>query len=200
MFNRTLMMLALAATFAGCATTGYSLVQPGINNAGGMQVTAGSGWNIAPAVITSGARKGTQLWTRDGIYLDRLVLIPAVADGEPLLTAAAKDAALPVFRKDMLPNEVEELMESTLVKYFGEGNAAVSTANLRPQVFGSGRGVMFDIDARLTDSPTYKGRVGAFIVDDKLYTIWYIAADPYYFDKHNAVAEAVITSARVAAP
>jgi hypothetical protein len=194
MIIRKILTLALVATLAGCVT-GYTLVPTGVSTAGDLQVSAGSGWNLAPAMATFGARKDAQTWTRDGMPLDRLVLIPAVADGETLLIDKKDTAALPAFRKDMLPNEIEELVESTLVKYFGEGNATVSTANLRPQAFGDQRGLMFDISAKLSDSPDYKGQIGAFVADEKLYTVWYIAADPYYFDKHSATAEAVIKSA-----
>ena len=194
MIIRKIPILALMATLAGCIT-GYTLVQPGPNMAQDLQVSAGSGWNLVPAMSTPGARKGAQTWTRDGILLDRLVLIPAVADGETLLVDKKNTAALPAFRKDMLPNEIEELMESTLVKYFGEGNAAVSTANLRPQTFGDQRGLMFDMEAKVTDSPDYKGTIGAFVADDKLYSIWYIAADPHYYDKHSGAADTIIKSA-----
>ena len=196
MIVRRLLNLALIATLAGCAA-GYTLVQPGINSAADLQVSAGSGWNLAPPAYMIAARKDAQTWTHDGLSLDRLVLIPAVADGETLLVDRSKTAALPAFRKDMLPNEIDELVVSTLVKYFGEGNATVSSDNLRPQAFGDRRGVMFDFSAKLSDSPQYRGTVGAFIVDDKLYSVWYIAADPYYYDKHSAAADAVIKSAKV---
>ncbi len=196
MFIRKCICLAVLATLAGCVT-GFTLVPPGSNTAQDLQVSAGSGWNLAPAGFTMGARKGAQTWTQDGLALNRLVLIPGVADGETLLVDKRDTAALPTFRKDMLPNEIEELVESTLVKYFGEGNATVSTANLRPQIFDGERGVMFDISAKLSDSPDYKGTIGAFIADEKLYTVWYIAADPHYYDKHSAAADAIIKSATI---
>lgn len=194
MIIRTILLLAIVGLFAACVT-GYTLVQPGVNAARELQVNADSGWNLAPAMSTPAARQGAQTWTQDGLLLDRLVLIPSVADGETLLVDRSETAALPVFRKDMLPNEIEELMESTLVKYFGEGNATVSTSNLRPQMFGDERGLMFDISAQLTESPDYQGTIGAFIADDKLYTIWYIAAHPHYHDKHSQRADAIIKSA-----
>lgn len=191
---RRILLLAILLTTAGCVT-GYTLVQPGLNSAQDMQITADYGWNMAPVMMTPGARKGTQTWTQDGLLLDRLVLVPAVGDGETLLIDRSGTGALPVFRKDMLPNEIEELAESTLVKYFGEGQATVSTSNLRPQMFGDRRGLMFDLSAQLSDAPDYKGTIGAFIADDKLYSIWFIAADPHYHDKHNRRAEAIIRSA-----
>ena len=187
-------MLILSFALAGCVT-GYTLVQPGVNAAGKLQVTASRGWNLAPPAATPAARRGSQTWTRDGIFLDRIVLIPGVAEGETLLKDKSGSAALPTFRKDMLPNELEELVASTLVKYFGEGNSTVSTANLRPQTFGGQQGVMFDINVKVTDSPDYKGTVGAFVAEQKFYTLWYIAADPYYYSKHSAVGDRIIKSA-----
>lgn len=192
--RRILFLLAIGAV-AGCVATGYTLVQPGPNTALELQVNADSGWNLASPMMTPAARAGAQTWTQDGLLLDRLVLIPAVADGETLLVDRSNTAALPVFRSNMLPNEIEELIESTLVKYFGEGQATVSTSNLRPQMYGDQRGVMFDLSAQLSDSPDYRGTIGAFIANDKLYTIWYIAAHPHYHDKHSQRAEAIIKSA-----
>ncbi len=195
MIIRRILLMAIIAATAGCVATGYTLVPTGPNSAQDLQVNAGSGWNLAPAIMTPASREGTQTWTQDGLLLDRLVLIPAVPDGQTLFIDRTDTAALPVFRKSMLPNEIEELIESTLVKYFGEGSAAVSTSNLRPQMFGDQRGVMFDLSAQLSDSPDYRGTIGAFIADDKLYTIWYIAAHPHYHEKHNQRADAIIRSA-----
>jgi hypothetical protein len=54
---------------------------------------------------------------------------------------------------------------------------------------------MFDFAASITESPDYRGLVGAFIVDDELYMVIFLAADPYYYDKYAARADAIIKSA-----
>jgi hypothetical protein len=186
----------MALCLSGCVT-GYSLVTTGVNSIDTLTVDAGPGWNLAPSITGSANRKNSQTWTQDGLLLNRLVFIPAVADGEALLVVRDQGAALPVFRKDMLPNDVEELAESTILKLYGEGNAIVSTSNLRPHTFGEHRGFMFDLDVRVTESPDYRGLVGAFVVDDNLHFMYYLAADPYYYEKHRAAAEAIIKSARL---
>ena len=190
---RYLMILTLAS-LTGCVT-GYTLVQPGVQSFGSMRVTVDDNWNLAPARLTPSARKQSRTWTQDGLLLDRLTIIPAVADGETIFVSRNKSAALPVFHADMLPNEVEELVESSIVKLYGEGQSAVSTSNLRPQGFGEHGGFMFDIEAAITESPDYRGSVGAFIVDDQLYMVLFLAAEPHYFDKHAARADAIIKSA-----
>jgi len=186
--------ILLITALGGCVT-GFTVVEPGVNTFGSMRVTADQNWNKAPSTLTPLARSQTRTWTQDGLLLDRLIIIPGVADGEPIFNSRDESDALPVFRTDMLPNEIEALVESSIVKFFGEGQSAVSTSNLRPQGFGEYGGFMFDFAAAITESPDYRGLVGAFIVDDKLYMVIFLAADPYYYDKYAARADAIIKSA-----
>jgi hypothetical protein len=187
-------VILMLALLGGCVT-GYTAVQPGVNTFGSLRVTADQNWNKAPSVTTPSATSNSRTWTQDGLLLDRIVIIPGVKDGQSIFSSRNKSAALPVFRADMLPNEIEELVESSIVKLYGEGQSAVSTSGLRPQGFGSDGGFMFDITAAVTESPDYRGLVGAFIVDDTLYLIMFLAADPHYYDKHVASADAIIKSA-----
>ncbi|MDA0678823.1 MAG: hypothetical protein O3A13_00440 [Proteobacteria bacterium] len=189
-------MLAIIASLSGCAT-GYSLVAAGPVAVQDLGVQADAGWNRAPAMHTPSARKGAETWTKDGMLLDRLVIAPAIPDGQPIMVSRNKSAALPVFRKDMLPNELEELVESSIVKLFGEGSAVVSTSNLRPHRYGEITGIRFDLEVTVTDSPAYRGTVGAFVGTDNLYLMFFLGAEPHYYDKHIAAASAIIGSARL---
>ena len=184
---------------SACVPT-YTLVATGVNSIDTLYVDAGSGWNKAPTNAYSGDRKTSQRWTQDGLSLNQLVFVPAVSDGEPLIASQQKDAALPVFRKDMLANELEELAKSTFVKRFGEGNTVVTTANLRPQRFGENNGIMFDFEATVTETPKYKGIAGAFVANEKLYFMYFLGATPYYYEKYREQAEMTIKSATLTAP
>ena len=188
------LLLAVVGAMSACAT-GYSLVTPGPVTVQDLHLLADSGWNKAPGMHTPSVRNNAETWTKDGMLLDRLVISPAIPDGQPIMVSRDKSAALPVFRADMLPNELEELVESSLVKMFGEGNAVVSTSNLRPFRYGETDGIRFSVEATVTDSPQYRGTVGAFVDKDQLYLMYFLAAVPYYFDKHRAEAEAIIQSA-----
>ncbi len=190
-------VILFLALLGGCAT-GYSTVVPGVNAFGPLLVTADANWNSAPSRYTPASRSMSRTWTQDGLLLDRLIMIPRVADGESIFVSRDQAAALPVFRKDMLPNEIEELVESSISKLYGEGQTSVSTSNLRPQGVGPHGGFMFDLTAAVTESPDYRGSVGAFIVDDELYMIIFLAAELYYYDKHAASADAIIKSATLA--
>jgi hypothetical protein len=196
MTQRILLLFSLLIALGGCVVP-FTAVGPGPVTVSDMQVAPQSTWNQASAAQAAFARKESQVWTTDGLLLNRLILIPAVPEGEAIFSIASETIALPVFEADMLPNELEELTESSMVKLLGEGDSAVETENLRPLKFGEQRGVMFDFNARLTDGPDYRGVVGAFIQADKLYMIIYVGADPYYFEKGRDEAEAIIRSARV---
>lgn len=193
---RVSLLIVTLATLSGCVVS-YALVAPGTVDLDGLRVNTGTAWNLAPPNVSPSSRKNTQVWTRDGLLLDRLIIIPGVPDGETIVVSRQESAALPMFRADMLPNEIEELTESSIVKLFGEGGVSVETNNLRPHRYGDDRGILFNLDVAVSDGPDYKGLAGSFIANDTLYLMLYFGADPYYYDKHLAEAEAVITSARL---
>lgn len=194
MIKRIIPLLLFAVTMSGCLAS-YRLVPPGTSTVGNLMVKSSATWNQAPRMASS--RKNTQVWTQDGLLLDRIIIIPGVPDDETLFITRQKDAALPKFRSDMLPNEIEELSESSITKLFGEGEVTVATRKLRPHRFGENQGFMFDLSVVLADGPDYSGMVGAFVADEMLYMILYIAAEPYYFGKHADEAAAIIKTAHL---
>lgn len=196
-FYRSCCLAALTLALAGCETMSYAMVPTGMRQVGNLEFSVAGAWNTVPAMMTPFMREGAQVWTRNGVLLDRFFVIPGVKDGETVFRQAEKSEALPVYRAGMLPNELMELMESTVVKLFGEGNAVVSTDRLRPYRFGETPGVMFDVEAQVVDSPQYKGVVGMMKSGDELYVIMYLAADPHYFDKSLPDATSQIQSARL---
>jgi hypothetical protein len=200
MKTRIWLALLFAVMGTGCVSTSFTAVVPGTVAVGDLNVTPSTTWNAAPAMVVPNTRKSAQTWTQDGLLLNRISIIPAVPDGESVFVSRDKDVALPVFKADMLPNEIEELVESSLVKFFGEGNAVVNTSGLRPQRFGDNNGFIFDFEASLTDSPDYRGMVGAFIANDHLYLVMYSAAEPHYYGESLDEAKRIIESATLSGP
>lgn len=186
----------LSVLITGCATT-YTAVAPGTVDYDGLKIKTGQAWNLAPTIVTPLAREGSKVWTQDGILLDRIMIIPAVPSGESIFVSTDDSQALPVFKSDMLPNEIEELTESSIVKLFTEGEVAVRTTNLRPHRFGGNDGLLFDIEVTVSDGPNYQGAVGAQVVDEKLYLIFFLGAEPYYYEKHLDEALVIIKGSRV---
>jgi hypothetical protein len=189
----------------GCATAPpYTELPAGPVTVGSLRFDVDSGWNAAgPKVlfVTNGTfrvQEGGPYWTRDGQVLDEIIVYPDIRDGETLEKKAPKQAAYPVFRASMLPNEVVELVESTLTKNFGEGAVLVTSSGLRPQNFGAQKGFAFDLALSASNGPDYRGLAGGFVADGKLQLAVYLAAVPYYFELHKDSAARVIASARLA--
>lgn len=190
-----LMLNVLIALVAGCVS--YAAVRPGALDYNGLKIQTNQAWNLAPNQVTPAARSESKVWTQDGILLDRIMFIPGVPSGEALFKTTSSDQALPVFKADMLPNEIEELTESSIVILFGEGDVAVETTNLRPHRFGDENGILFNMIVAVSDGPGYRGVVGAFVVAERLYLILYLGAEPYYYGKHLDEALVIIKGARV---
>jgi hypothetical protein len=190
-----LLLNALTVLLAGCVS--YAAVGPGALDYNGMRIQTSQAWNQAPKQATPAARSESKVWTQDGILLDRIMIIPGVPSGESLFKTLSPDEALPIFKADMLPNEIEELTESSIVKLFGEGGAAVETTNLRPHRYGDNNGFLFDLNVAVSDGPNYKGVAGALVVSERLYLIFYLGAEPYYYEKHLDEAMVIIKGARV---
>ena len=186
-------ILALAS-LVGCVT-GPSTVQSGVNSFGSMRVTADDNWTKAPIDSTPLARSSSRTWTQEGLSNDRLIIIPRVAEGESILENDSDLAVLPVFRADMSPEEIAELVESSIVNLFEGGQAVVGSSNLRPQGFGAQSGFMFDVTATDPDGTEYRGSVGTFVDDNEMYMVIFLAADPPYYDKYAERADAIIKSA-----
>ena len=184
---------ALCLFLASCVS--YKLVEPGSSDLAGLKVYTSQAWNQVPAQLSTASRKKSQVWTQDGVLLDRLIIIPAVPTGETIFKIQSKSQALPVFRSDMNPKEIEELTESSITKLFGEGEVVVETSNLRPHQFGGHRGFLFDMHMAVNDGPDYGGIAGAFVVGEKLNLIVFLGAKPYYFEKHKDEALAIIRGA-----
>jgi hypothetical protein len=180
---------------SGCVA--YTAVGPGELAYAGLKVQTGQAWNQVPKQATPAARTESKTLTQDGVLLDRIIIIPGVPGGEPLFRQLSTSQALPMFEPGMLPNEIEELTESSIVKLFGEGGVAVETTNLRPHRYGDDRGILFDLEVTVSDGPDYKGVAGALVFTEKLYVILFLGAEPYYYQKHLDDALAIIKGARI---
>jgi hypothetical protein len=195
-FPARLLLLATVTAMAwGCASAPYTRVAAGPVAVGSMNVTADEGWN---ASAYTDLKKGGVLWTRDGVLLNRLVLVPDIEAGGTLFEKPPKQAAFPPFRADMLPHEIEALLASWLTKAFGEGDSMVETSGLRPVRYGDARGFAFDLRLELSEGPAYRGLAGGYVTDGKLSLVVFIAATPHYFERDAERIAQLIASVRPA--
>lgn len=184
----------------GCVSTQYERVSSEHTRAGALNLgLSDNRWNLAPRALSAHLHKSSSIWTRDGILLDQLILLAPIEHEQELFVSTDPDTLVyPTFRKEMLPNEIEELVQASLARQHG-GNAVVTTSNLRPRTWAGQRAVAFNLAIEFADSATQKGYACATIVNDQLHIAIYQATELYYFDKHWAAASAVIDSASVAA-
>ncbi len=195
MKNVVLGIILSSLILTGCV--GYYPLPVGDQSVQDIQVKVNGSWNIVKVhTHTPLTRKDSTNWTQNGILLDRLQIIPGIKDGEAMFVQT-KGAALPKFDSTMLPNEIEEFTESSISKMLGEGDAVVKTSKLRPHRFGKQHGILFNLEAAVSEGPNYKGLVGAILHQERLYMIFFVAATPYYFDKILPEAESIIKSATI---
>jgi len=192
-----LSLTALLALGMLSACVSYSAVRPGTVSFNGLQVDTSQAWNLAPGSASPASRSDSRVWTQDGILLDRIIFIPGVPNGQPIFKQESGDQVLPAFGSDMMPNEIEELTETSIARLFPKGQISVETSNLRPHRYADNQGFLFDMDILLTDGPDYGGIAGGFVADNKLYLMVFLGAKPYYFEKHRDEVLAIIRGARI---
>ncbi len=189
---RHLISMAALSMLAACATGDRAAI-PGVESVGKMQVTMSEGWTIVPASETPRISSLSKTYTRDGLPHDRLILISGIDSGDPIL----RDAGGSVFRASMSPNDLEQLVGSTIPGLYGNAAATVSASNQRPQGFGADGGILFDVELAVADSPDNKGIAGAFIAEERLFAIVYLAEEPGSYQKHLDAAMDAINSVSI---
>lgn len=197
MMQKVVTTIVVVLVITACAAS-YRNAIPGVDSLGKMQVNIDEGWQIVARSMTPYARSMSRTYTREGLPLDRVTLITGVNDGDTIFKNS--EASLPAFRKSMSPDQIEGLVESSLQMLFPSGDAKVSTTNQRPNGFSGLEGILFDVDIVVADGADSRGVIGAFVYEERLYLILYVAQDPGYYEKHLAGAMAVIDSVAVKVP
>lgn len=175
---KRLFILGLLSALAGCVQ--YSLVPAGAAvSAKGITVTPPMDWNKSPANLG----KKVEIWTRDGVSLDQLIFIGGVSDGETLFKSWNKALPMPAFNAGMLPNDVEDLVKTSLKNLAG-GEIQIDTSNLKPTEFGGTFGFEFELDYFEKSGLKKRGNAFAAIKDEQLFVILFTAADLHYFGEH----------------
>ncbi len=189
-------ILVFLLLLTGCVSTQFETVEDPTTAIEKLQVnTTDLKWNRAPGTAIGHLPKGSQLWTRDGLLLDQVQLIGPIGHEQAIYVSNNESLVFPTYRKKMLPNEIKELVVSTLTKRYGSGSL-VEGLNLRPHRVDGERALMFDITVVSSERPRLKGVVSAVKFEDKLYLMVYIAAGLHYHEKHAGVAAALMDSAR----
>jgi hypothetical protein len=187
--SRSLLLL-LVLFLSGCAA--MAKIEPGEVKLGeAMTATPDSAWNR----LAIGTPKNTEVWTSDGLPLDRLVFYVGIADGEPLAPLRERsDRQIPKFRAAMPAHEIVEMYE-VFASYDG---STFQRGKLAPAQFASSEGFRFEFArVRKGDELDMRGVAYAAVRGGKLYMLVFEAARTHYYGKHLARAEAVARSVRI---
>ena len=194
--TRLSILVLFTVLLAGCVTP-YAIVNPERQTVGNViSVQPGVKWN---KVGFSGYEGNVEVWTLDGLQLNSLVFFTGVRDGEPLFTRRTanpeKQEKPPVFRANMNPIEVQELLEATVARFFQ--TTLAEGRNLNPETIAEGQGFRFE--TRLVGRDEVE-RVGIFvgtIRNKKLYGAWFQGARLYYFKRYEPEFDRLVKSAKL---
>lgn len=132
-----------------------------------------------------------QDWTVDGWALHELRFINGVKDGRALWPAMEERENPPLFKKDMTPHEIAELVAATMGK---TGAQKIKTAGLKPQPFGRLTGFRFELEyADRRDLEMQLLAVGV-VHEERLQLILFWGAKEHYFPKYREPVEKLIAS------
>ena len=184
---RVLLVCMLLSLLAACG--GGRLVQPGTVEAGDIVVDTPLAWSRFTF-------SRYQIWTVDGIALNRLYFIPSVRNGEHVFLerrATKRRPDGPVYRTGMRPDEIRDL----LLDAFSEGGAVgVASGELRPARFGDRDGLRFEFSASTDTGLLYRGQALAAERGDTLAVLVWMAPTEFYYDRDVAGVTRLLDSAR----
>lgn len=181
---KKLLIIAGALSLGGCISP-YSLVKPGPQKVRGtlftkqaMTVTPSGHWNSAPAYDTLGDRT---TWTMDGTILNSVTFFPGIRDGKVLFPTIPSRDGYPEFSADMLPNEIVELVETSIAKLL---EAVISDrGELKPITIDGVPGFQYSFDFVAGEIPKRAFVAGA-VKDGELFLLLYQATSLHYYDKY----------------
>ena len=205
-FGSTRFNLAWAALLSlvltGCETTGSSsrsfrLVEPQLQTVDDViSVEPGLMWNKVRLSRFTGR---IEVWTLDGPTLNAMMFFTGVPDGEPLFVRRGVNQSSverpPVFKSDMNPFEIQELLEATMARNFQ--TTIADSRGLRPQLIDEGRGFRFDTSLIGRDEVERHGVFVGTIQNDKLYGAWFQGAKHHYFYRYLDEFDRIIESAQL---
>jgi len=185
---RMFALLMAIAVLAGCADE--RLVQPGVASAnGGIVIDTSLAWSrfVFPRY---------EIWTIDGIPLNRLYIVPAVKSGEHVFLehrARADQADAPTFHAGMRAEEIRDIVLDALTE---TGAVNIQSEGLRPARFGTVDGLRFEFRASTAAGLRYRGMVLAAARGDQLTFLLWMAPAEYYYDRDAGSVDRLLDSAR----
>ena len=180
-------LFAAIALLTGCG--GGRLVQPGPATAGGIALDTPMAWSRFQF-------SRYEIWTIDGIPLNRLYIIPKVKNGEHVflerrVSKSRPDA--PAFHSGMRADEIRDIVLDALTE---TGAINIESKGLRPAPFGGVDGLRFEFQASTDNGLQYRGMVLAAARGGQLSLVLWMAPAEYYYDRDATNVSRLLDSVR----
>lgn len=180
-----LLPLCLTLLLASCASPGGKLQTAGAVTAFDMTMTTSLDW----ARIKS---KRNELWTIDGIGLNRLLIFSKVKPNEHVFQMIRERKSRPDgpwYRVGMRLDELQKLVVDGMVDQQWVG---VEASNLRPHTFGTVEGIRFDLVMTNPDGLIYKGTAAVAERNNFLNVLVWMAPQEYYHGRDVAAVNSML--------
>lgn len=186
---RWMVLFAAVGLLAACADE--RLVQPGVASAnGGVVIDTPIAWSRF-------AFPRYEIWTIDGIPLNRLYIVPSIKNGEHVFLerrVSANHPDAPAFRTGMRAEEIRDIVLDALTE---TGAVDIQSEGLRPARFGAIDGLRFEFTASTIAGLQYRGMVLAAAHGDELTFLLWMAPAEYYYGRDAANVAHILDSARI---
>ncbi|HTD28808.1 MAG TPA: hypothetical protein VK660_05415 [Xanthomonadaceae bacterium] len=182
-----LALFTATVMLAGCGVS--RLVEPGVTSAnGGIVIDTPIAWSrfVFPRY---------EIWTIDGIPLNKLYIVPSVKSGEHVLLerrVSANQPDAPAFRAGMRAEEIRDIVLDALTE---SGAVNIQSAGLRPARFGAADGLRFEFQASTAAGLQYRGMVLAAARGDQLTFLLWMAPAEYYYDRDRTAVDSMLDHA-----
>jgi len=141
-------------------------------------------------------RPRQELWTIDGMPLNRFVIVSGIKPNEHVFLLARERKHRPDgpwYRPGMRPDEIRDVVLDALRE---GGWSNVASSGLRPAKFGGVDGLRFDAVLTEHNGLIYKGTFGAAEHNGRLTQFFWMAPAEYYYDRDVAAVNRMIDSIR----
>lgn len=174
----------LVVIVAGCAQ--FSLVEP-------VPTVIGDMYSVTPQIQWNSNKTGKyEIWTVDGLGLQRLQFITGIEDNEALF--GGKQYEKIVFKKNMTATEIMDLVAAS---FAADEARKIETKNFKPNQFGNYPGFRCDFSFVKKEGLEWDGLVVGAVIKEKLYLISYSGAHAHYFPKYRTEVERIIQSIKM---
>jgi hypothetical protein len=170
---RALLVLPLAVLLlSGCTLVSLVPAQP--QQAGALVVVPEQPWNRMDMMGTP----TVQVWTKHGIFLDKLVIVQGVADGSRLWADPRNRREQAPFKADMGPDQVAELIMAAAAT--DPETSGFELTGIQPATFAGRPGFRFTFRFVDSEVPMEAMAAGA-IVEGRLYAIVFHGARLHHY-------------------